>query len=214
MLILSMLATLVYGGFSQAARNRERLDQQNAFYQETSLVLERMAREMSMAYVSTHISPSLVLRQMVSGFVGKDRARRHRVDFTAFAHRRLDQQAKESDQSEIGYFVASDPENTRGMVLARREQVPIDDDPTQGGRAVVLLRGVESLEFAYLDPLNLEWVNRWDTLQINEQPNRLPLQAKIILKIRPPFDPKQTLTFATRTNFGLRWGLNHANYTP
>lgn len=217
MLVFSMLATLVYSGFSQATRNRERLKAQNAFFQSTSLSLERMARELSMAYVSTHLNPSFNLRESETGFIGRSRLGRDRVDFASFAHRRMRQDAKESDQSEIGYFLTRDPEarGTRSYVLARREQFPIDKDPKSGGRIVGLVKNVESLELRYLDPQSWEWLRSWDTTQgATGQPNRLPAQVKIILKVRPPYNSDTVLTFGTRAVLGIRWGLNHANYNP
>ena len=104
-----------------------------------------------------------------------------RVDFTAFAHRRLDRDAKESDQAEISYFGSEDPERSGVNDLARRVQTPIDLEPGRDGRVEVLARDIDLFKLEYLDPLSNEWVDRWDTTETTGQPGRLPLRIRVLL---------------------------------
>jgi general secretion pathway protein J len=105
----------------------------------------------------------------------------HRLDFTAFAHVRTDRDVHESDQAEVGYFLAKNPDVPDTRDLVRREQAPIDFDPLKGGIVNVVAEDVDTFEFRFLDPLTGMWVENWDTTQVSGQPNRLPLEVEIKL---------------------------------
>ena len=212
--ILAIVGTLVYGGFSQTAINKARVEESLDHYRTVNMALERMVRELSMAFVSTHVNPSPVLQFSQTAFIGTDELAGDRVDFTSFSHRRLYRNAHESDQNEISYFVTDHPDEPGVRVLARREQNRIDADPQHGGKSQILIEGVESLDIEYFDPLITDWVKTWDTTQFTGQPNRLPTQVKIRLEVQDPSRPGTTQVFATRAILPLQYGLNHANYNP
>jgi len=212
--ILGLVTSLVWTGFSQTSRNKRRVEEQVDRYHVIQLVLERMARELSMAYVSAQQNPSPALRTVVTGFVGTDRVRADRIDFTSFSHQRLYRDANESDQNEISYFVTRDPKDRSRRVLARREQNRIDDDPTEGGVVQVMVEDVESFTLEYYDPASGEWLQTWDSTQPAMQPNRLPLQVKILLEVPDLRKPRETRTFGTRAVIPMTWALNHATYNP
>lgn len=205
--ILSIVTALIWGGFSQTARNKQRLEEDLDRHHGINAALDRMSRELSMAYVSAQLNRNQALQVVRTSFVGE----RDRVDFTSFSHRRLRRDAHESDQNELGFFVAHDPNEAGQRVLARREQNRIDDDATTGGRVQILLENVESLELEYLDPLSGEWLTTWDTTQATMQPNRLPSQVRILLTV-PSVRGRRKQTFGTRASIQVLWGLNHAVY--
>ena len=198
MTIIAIVTSLMYTGFAQTAQNKRRIESETERYHEIRMGLERMARELSMAYVSLQVNPNEALRPMLTAFVAKDDGGGSRIDFTSFSHRRLYRDAHESDQNELGYFVTDHPEDPSREVLARREQHRIDD--------------VVRLELTFLDPLSQEWVSTWDTTQAAMQPSRLP--AQVLIRVTVPNvrgnGPEQT--FATRTALGIRYSLNHAIY--
>ncbi|MBC7171309.1 MAG: prepilin-type N-terminal cleavage/methylation domain-containing protein [Polyangiaceae bacterium] len=210
--IFSIVATLVYSAFIQTARHKANLELDLDRHHVIEAALERMARELSMAFVSAQKNPSPSLVTMNSAFIGTDRGRRDRVDFTSFSHRRLFRDAHESDQNEISYFLASHPTRSGELVLARREQNRIDHDPTKGGRVQILLEGIKELEFEYLDPTTHIWQMRLSTQNAADQPNRLPSQVKIRIRVEDPRDPRRTVVFGTRAVLPLTYGLNHAVY--
>lgn len=216
--ILGMVATMVWTGFSQTSRNKSRVEREIDHYQIVRAAMERMARELSMAYVSAHRNPSQSLVAMNTAFVGTDRGGRDRVDFTSFSHQRLYRDAHESDQNEISYFVTRHPDRSRDdQVLVRREQNRVDDDPQRGGRIEVMVENVEEFELEYLDPGDAtgspEWRRTWNTTQGAEQPNRLPAQVKIRLTINH-WRSGRRQTFGTRAVLPMVHALNHAIYNP
>ncbi|QQR89520.1 MAG: prepilin-type N-terminal cleavage/methylation domain-containing protein [Myxococcales bacterium] len=214
--ILSIVSTLVWQGFSQTTRNKKRIENSIDHYHEMSLSLERMVRDLSMAFVSAQINPSPSLQTIQTIFVGDDRGDRDRIDFTSFSHQRLFANAHESDINELSYFLAADPDNPRKKVLARREQRRPDDHPREGGESMILMRDVIEFNLEYLDPLSHEWVREWDTMQATGQLNRLPSQVKITLAIEMDEgerNPKK-LSLSTRASLPLRYAINHAMYKP
>jgi general secretion pathway protein J len=212
--VLAIVGTMVYGGFSQTALNKARIEEDIDHSRIVHMALERMARELTMAFVSTHTNPSLDLRVVETAFVGKDNGDDDRIDFTSFSHRRLYRNAPESDQNEISYFVTEHPDDRDVQVLARREQNRIDEDPRRGGKSQILVENVEEFNLEYFDPLLSDWVQTWDTEDVLAQPNRLPTQVRIRLSVKDPRHPGGTLTFGTRVTIPLTYALNHASYNP
>jgi general secretion pathway protein J len=212
LVIISMLGITLYVGFVQSAENKDQLELDSNYYRRAQLAVDRMQRELSMAYVSIQVPDNPALVTMRTCFIGTDRAERDRVDFTSFSHQRLYRDAKESDQNELSYFVARHPDDGTRLVLARREQNRPDDRPESGGRVQILLDDVRSLELEYLDPMDNEWSTTWDTTQASAQPNRLPMQVRIVLTVPDLYDRSEDRVFATHAELPVTWALNHAMY--
>lgn len=212
--VLALVGTMVYGGFSQTALNKARVEEDVDHSRIVHMALDRMVRELTMAFVSTHVNPSMDLRVVETAFVGKDNGKDDRIDFTSFSHRRLYRNARESDQNEISYFVTEHPDEPGVQVLARREQNRIDSDPRRGGKSQILVENVEEFNLEYFDPLLSDWVQSWNTEDVLAQPNRLPSQVRIRLSTKDPRHRGKTETFGTRVTIPLTYALNHANYNP
>ena len=212
--VLALVGTMIYGGFSQTSLNKARVEEDVDRSRVVHMALERMARELQMAFVSTHANPSPDLRVVETAFIGKDNSDEDRIDFTSFSHRRLYRNARESDQNEISYFVTDHPDDPDVRILARREQNRIDEDPRRGGKSQIMVEGVEGFNLEYYDPLLSDWVQTWDTENTLSQPNRLPTQVRITLTVTDPRRSRATQTFGTRVSIPLTFALNHANYNP
>ncbi|MBW1832583.1 MAG: prepilin-type N-terminal cleavage/methylation domain-containing protein [Deltaproteobacteria bacterium] len=212
--VLSLVGTMIYSGFAQTALNKARIEQDVDHSRVIHMTLDRMARELTMAFVSTHVNPSLDLRVVETAFIGKDNGKDDRIDFTSFSHRRLYRNARESDQNEISYFVTEHPDDPGALVLARREQNRIDQDPRRGGKSQILVENIEEFNVEYFDPLLSDWVQTWNTEDMLAQPNRLPTQVRIRLSVKDPRHRGDTQTFGTRVTIPLTYALNHANYNP
>jgi general secretion pathway protein J len=210
--ILAIVSTLLYNGFVQTSRNKQRVEAQLDRSHEIRMGLERIASELQMAYTSAQRNPNEALRPMITAFIAKEAGNGTRVDFTSFSHRRLYRNAHESDQNELSYFVTQDPHKPDQRVLARREQRRVDDDPQKGGETQVLVENVVSFKVSFLEPLTAEWVDTWDTTQAAMQPNRLPSQAKILLTVPNLSGRGPDQTFGTRTWLPITYALNFATY--
>jgi general secretion pathway protein J len=205
--VLTLVSVLVYGAFSTIARGKQTAGQLSERYRVGRLAMTRMEHELSSAFISMHNAAIPSLNTRVTAFVGSSR----RVDFDAFAHRRLQKDAHESDQCELGFFVTSHPKKTNQLDLVRREQTIIDDRPGKGGVVQVLADDIDTFQLKYLDPTSGLWTESWDTLSAAGQPNRLPLQVDIFLVLKggPAGDPirlhsKTTLHMLQPLAFALK----------
>ena len=195
--ILAMIALLIYGAFDSMARGKKGEAMRSERAREGREAILRMTREMTSAFISMHNPANTALITRTTAFIAQSSPSYDRVDFAAFAHRRVERESKESDQAEIGYFCVRDPEASfEKMDLVRREQTPIDMDPKRGGVVNVLAENVESFDIKYLDPLTGLWAETWDTTQVSAQPGRLPLELKITLVLKgvPGGDSQQFIT--------------------
>lgn len=208
--ILAMVSLMVYGAFDQTFRNKRIVEEAQDRNHVIRLALTRMARELSMAYVSVQVNPNIGLVRSRTAFVGSGFSGSSRLDFTAFAHQRLYADAHESDQCEISYFVGRDRDRAGVKNLLRRSQRRIDDDPRRGGLVQILVDNVRELSLHYLDSQTWTWLEEWDTTQGASQPNRLPVQVKIVLlAVDERGEPRR---YATSASIAMRLALNHATY--
>lgn len=183
--VMAMISLLIYGAFDSMSRGRrgEALRADRA--RQGRDAVQRIARELQSAYLSLHTPTNQALVTRLTAFYGQNSTQYDRLDFSSFAHRRVVKDARESDQAEIGYFVVKDPEVDGKMDLVRREQAPIDFDYKRGGVVNVLAEDVERFDLRYLDPLTGQWVDTWDSTQLMGQLNRLPLEVRIELELKP-----------------------------
>ncbi len=57
----------------------------------------------------------------------------------------------------------------------------IDLEPTKGGKIEVLATDIDMFDLKFLDAQTGQWQETWDTSQTTGQPDRLPLQVRVIL---------------------------------
>ncbi len=208
--VMAMISLLIYGAFDSISRGRrgEALRADRA--RQGRDAVERIAREVQGAFLSLHQPLSPAMQTRMTAFIASNGASYDRVDFTAFAHRRVERDVRESDQAEVGYFVVPDPDVDGKMDLVRREQAPIDFDPKRGGVVNVLAEDVESFDLKYLDPLTGQWVESWDSTQLAQQLNRLPIEIRVELKLKSvkntpefKFTTKAILPITQPLRFGI-----------
>jgi general secretion pathway protein J len=208
--ILAMVALLIYGAFDSMARGKKGEAMRADRARQGREAVLRLTRELSSAFISMHNPANTALITRATAFIGTSGGTYDRVDFAAFAHRRIVRDSHESDEAEIGYFVARDPDVEGKMDLVRREQTPIDADPKRGGVVNVVAEDVEEFDLKYLEPLTAQWVDTWDTSQVTGQPSRLPLEISIrlVLKGVPGapswiFATKMTMPMQLPLTFGI-----------
>jgi len=210
MAILAMISLLIYGAFDSVTRGKTTESARMERYREGRGAVLRMSRELASAYLSDHGSKASATTARLTAFVASTGMSYQRVDFTAFVHRRTERDAKESDQSEVGYLVVKDPTDPDVMDLVRREQPVPDADPRHGGHVDVLARDVEEFTKKFLDPITGNWLESWDSMSSNGQPNRLPMEVRITLKLRGT-KTSQALAYGARVMIPLLQPLGFGN---
>lgn len=211
MAILALVSTLIYGAFDGMNRSRNGIARIDERYHQGRQAISRMSRELQAAFLSFH-QPQLqtaALRQTL--FLGTDSGSSDRVDFTSFSHKRLQRNVHESDQNEVSYFMARDPERSDKYDLVRREQKEIDLDATKGGVIQVLCEDVTAFDVQYLEPFNDTWQDSWDSSQSSSTYtfNRLPLQVRIRLVLKGG-EGDRLIRLSTKVPLGIQSPLTFA----
>lgn len=127
--------------------------------------------------------------QRLTQFIGKE----NQVHFTTTNHQRTVANVQESDQSEVGYYLADCKSNISGKTsrcLWRRSSTLIDNDVTRGGNAYALVENVSDFRLEYLseDINDKEWKREWvsDNNGTANTQNMFPAQVKILLATNDP----------------------------
>jgi general secretion pathway protein J len=197
-------------------RSKDGLSRVQDRQREGRLAMARITRELQSAYLSAHIPLNTALQVQKTIFKGERGTPADRVDFTAFANPRIDKNAHSSDQCELSYYGAPNPDGSGTTDLLRRIDTEIDLEPTKGGKAEVLATDIDLFDLQFLDAQTGQWQESWDTSQTTGQPDRLPAQVRVILVLnggersaanrsrgtirlvtKVPLNMLQPLTFAT-----------------
>ncbi|NJK88598.1 MAG: prepilin-type N-terminal cleavage/methylation domain-containing protein [Myxococcales bacterium] len=198
--ILALMATLTWGGIARSFDAYETVTDIDHRYHQVRVAMNRMAKEISMAFITNIRRERGRERIWETIFKAERGSDFYRIDFTAFAHDILRADAKESDQCEIGYYGAEDPENRGQMNLMRREDPRIDREPDEGGRAYVLAENIKSFKLRFWDDRQQDWAEEWDT-EDGDFAGRLPSIVEIRM-VTTDEDGKD-LTFVTKTRINL-----------
>jgi general secretion pathway protein J len=213
--VLAMISMLLYGAFDGLERTKDGVTRISERYHQGRASIQRIAYELSGAYLSAHAPPDQNLVAVRTAFIGVRDTPAARIDFNTFSNRRLDKDAKESDQAEISYFGSQNPDGSGELDLARRISSRLDLEPERGGRVEVLATDIDLFELTYLDPQTGDWTEKWDSTQGLGQQNKLPLQVRVLLVLNggartSAERSRQPLRFITKVALALRDPLTFA----
>ncbi|MFA5624302.1 MAG: type II secretion system protein GspJ [Bradymonadales bacterium] len=210
--LLTLVMAVGWGSYAVATRHQQRMQDINERLHGVEQAVNRMVRDMSMAFMSMHgKDDSQVKKRYDTGFLGE----RERVDFTSMGYVRMFRNEKVGDQSEISYYVKSVRNGEGRLVptLVRREQAPINDDFTRGGTILPLLEDVRRFQLAYWDDAKAEqsvgsdgWLDAWDT-EHSDYKNRLPSRVRIEIEIDDPLGSREPMIVTTQAQIQLQKAL-------
>ncbi len=198
--IVVTITTLLWGAFAQTFRIKRNTEEVQDRYHTVQLALERMARDIGLAYLSLNEMPSAIDKHTY--FVSTS-GMEPRLDFSAMAHQHLYRDAREGDTGIVSYYLGRDPEDRRRMQLWRRESrrlVTMPDLPRTAGEAFIICPDVTGLHFSFFDQRTQEWRDDWNTTSADGQPNRLPWRVRIELTFQ---DGGRPVTFSTDARIHL-----------
>ncbi len=198
--IVAVMGSITWGSLSQSFDAYETVKDIDQRYHNVRVAMNRMSREISMAFI-TQPGRDFGQEQMWKTiFIGKSGSDFSELQFTSFAHEVMREDAKESDQCEIGYTVERDEEDREKRNLVRRVDPRIDREPEKGGPVAVLAEGIKKLKFRYFDPKDDDWTDEWST-ERPETLNRLPTIVEITLVVED--ENGKDLSFVTKTRINM-----------
>lgn len=183
--ILAMMVVAVYSSFNGTVNGMQRAEQMQERYMMVRNALNTMSNDLSMAYLSFN-RPQDETRHFTL-FEGRNNFDADSVTFSSFSHLRMRKDTNESDQALVQYFIEDDPDDSSRKHLYRRESRRLTGDLPEKLQdyfpAYVLCEDVASLELEYWDVQKEDWVEEWQTMVNDAQPDRLPQRVKVKLGI-------------------------------
>jgi general secretion pathway protein J len=203
--ILAMAVVMVFSSMKTTFRTKSAIESNSARYRTVRLALERMAREISMAYLSQSEDTSLPERRTF--FMGKRHGDFDELRFSYFGHQRLYQDGRESDTAQILYTNAIDRE-THKTNLIRREtrrlsNLKPEDAP---GESDIVCDDIVRLRLEYWDLRDKQWREEWVTTAADGQPDRLPSRVRITLTVHD--ERGKEVPFQTEARIAMQEPLN------
>jgi general secretion pathway protein J len=199
--VLAMIGGLTWKSFDGAYGLKQRVEQAEDRDQAVRGALDRIAREVSMTFLSEHYDRKR-FRERPTFFRLKDGRREASLTVTSFAHQRLHVDAKESDQAVFEYKLDRDEGGKRS--LFRRVKPLIDEEPDRGGERAVLAEDVLRFSVQAWDPKDREWRDEWDS----NSPQRtggalLPTRVRVAITVLDEQGKERTWSTQARLMLGL-----------
>ena len=191
--ILALIGMLTFSTVATALDARDWLEKDDAANQSARIAMDRLHRDFELAWLTPNIQAVNTFKTI---FIAKNNDP-DKVWFTALSHRKMHQNARESDQTELTYWTEDDPTKDGALVLLRREAARIYQEPEKDGAILPLAYGVKTFNVRFLDPTTNEWKDEWDTTGV-DTPYRLPRAVRIVLEMFAP-DPDDPERDVTRT---------------
>jgi general secretion pathway protein J len=178
MLIMAWSTT---ASVADAQRFFEAMQERN---HEIRVAMNRMAKDLSSAYISGNEDKSLDNRRTL--LVSKETTPVDELRFSSLGHLTLWANANESEQTLISYHAVRDREDSGKTNLLRRESRRLSNELWESEPAEVdlLLRDVERVAFEYFDPRDNEWQDSWDSTGADAENGRLPERVRITVTVK------------------------------
>jgi len=192
--VLALIGGLTWKSFDGAYAVKARVEQAEERDQMVRGALTRLAREVSMTFLSDHYDRKR-FRERPTLFRLRDGRREADLIFTSFGHERLHVDAKESDQALFEYSIGPDPRDGSKRDLFRRVKPLLDEDPERGGEKAVLAEGVVAFSIEAWEPKDREWRAEWNSNGADRTGGLLvPPRVRLTLTVRDEDGKDKTYT--------------------
>lgn len=151
--LMGLMGALLMTSINSSVKAKDTVEEISGRYQLVRQAMSRMAREISMAYLSKHMH--LAEPAYMTQFKGK----KDRLFFSAFGNAVHQKDAKQGDQQVLGFYLATDKDGQQSLMRRMRPNLNLDVE--KGGNAQVLCPNVTKLEFAYFDSRMEKWDESW-----------------------------------------------------
>lgn len=204
--ILAIVSALTWGSFNQTYKAKRQVENTAARYHTVRLTLERIARELSMAYLS--LNEDNFQQERRTFFQGRRKTDIDELRFSYFGHQRLYANADECDTAQVAYYGARDRDDGSRLNLIRRETRRLSNLKLElaPGSADIVCDNVVRLQLDYWDARDKQWRDDWVTTDAAGQPNRLPGKVKVTLVVRD--ERGQEVPFSTEVRLPMQEPLN------
>lgn len=174
MLILALIGTQLAGSVQATFRTQRTVAQVTSLQEAGTSILNKIRQDLAQTF---HVQTSKPL----TNFRGEDDLTHDRILFTALAHFPSQNNARESDQTEITYETESNSKDPNLYLLRRRETPFLSETEGEGGEFITIADNVLEFNLEYSD--GTKFRPDWD-IRSPEQLNKLPKMVRISLRLR------------------------------
>jgi general secretion pathway protein J len=187
-------------------RTKANIESMAGRYRTVRLALERLSREISMAYLSQDEDTFQPERRTF--FVGKRHTDFDEIRFSYFGHQRLYQDGRESDTAQVVYTTQRDRDEPRKTNLIRRETRRLNNLKPEdaAGETDIVCDDIVKLRLDYYDSRDKIWREEWVTTAADGQPDRLPSRVRITLTVHD--ERGKEVPFQTESRLQMQEPLN------
>lgn len=211
--ILASMSVMMWAALQQTSNAKRKGEASMDLYQSGRNATERLSKDISMAYLSSHQFPQ-DNQNPRTFFEGQSRGGADSLAFSYFGHRRLYEEAAESDTAVVFYQLQPDPNRANTFLLVRKETKRIqsiqpDALSTLPGSTEIVCDRVVRFELLYFDAnaIKSSWVSSWSTTKADGFPNRLPTRVMIKLVLKNEQDHE--IPFVSETRVALHQAVDN-----
>lgn len=182
--IASIVMGVLYASFFQIIKAKEKVEQELELYHEARVIFSKMTRDLvtafprgSVATISSDSSPS-------DFFIGGQEGNFSKLTFTSLS-RTPAKDAKESDQTEISYYLEPLEDDPELFALMRRDDPTIGTD--EGGSQYPISERIVGFTLSYLGEVSANSENQELALEWNSSDgSSLPSAVNVNIVLRGP----------------------------
>jgi general secretion pathway protein J len=181
--IASIVLSVLYASFFQVLKAKEKVEEELELYHEARIVFSKMTKDLVTAFPRGSVNSDF--SNIASPFfIGSEDGNNSSLTFTSLS-RRPSQDARESDQTEISYFLEPVEDAPDLFALIRRDNPTIGND--KGGTQYPISERIVGFKVSYLGAASFESENQELAFEWNsDETTSLPAAVNINLTMRSP----------------------------
>jgi type II secretion system protein J len=205
--LLLGVATALWRSMQLSFDTTKRVSEVNERYHEGRQIINRLARELRMAYLRADVPE--FYREEDPKSVTRFKGTEDEVYFATSAHLRTRADAYEADTAEVHYFLKPESGSPyRAPTLYRRESTRVDDKPERGGHIWPVLQGVKAFKVEYWDDRKEVGEDAWQRDWDSNDNSLLPRRVRVILELEPPDRIGKPIRFVAQASPRIRRPVN------
>ncbi|MEM7008555.1 MAG: prepilin-type N-terminal cleavage/methylation domain-containing protein [Thermodesulfobacteriota bacterium] len=181
--IASLVIAVLYASFFQILKAKDKVEQELELYHESRVIFSKITKDLATAFTRGSVN-STGNDSHTDYFVGSQEGNHSTLRFSSLS-RSPAADAKESDQTEISYFVenAKDADDPQLLALIRRDDPTIGTDG--GGSEYPISERVVGFTLSYIGPVSFAAQNEelnyeWNSNESSSLPNAV--NVNIVLR--------------------------------
>lgn len=183
--LLGMMGVILFASLTSALNVRDKATDISSRHHLIRQALARISSELSMSYISANRNPQTLVVDT------QFRGEKDQVSFVAFGGLTHKQDAKESGEREISYFIQDGN-------LMRREKANPSNHLWKDGKAKLVCPKIEKLELKYWNVSNSAWDSLWKTEGQPIQTTTLPIRIQIAITAKVNDEETEKITTETQ----------------